>query len=229
MGGFRINGCGVTEHYKKLKSLGVRQCPICGRESEFFLDRIKLKIDIFFIPTLTLKTSYAVMCSACEQGRKCSKQWAGNLMNSAGPVPVIFEVQAPIPLTVPEEPAPAAPESAAPEQAPQQPLPKGNALPSFFKCPHCGVTQLREGPYCSYCGEPAPGEPNEQSAAQPADVPGAGIVCPACGSMQEPGVKFCASCGHPTQEQPSPARVCPGCGAKIEAGAAFCMECGMKL
>ncbi len=231
MGGFRFNGCGVVEHYKKMKNLGVRQCPICGRESEFFLDEVKLKIDIFFIPTVTLKVSYAVMCGKCDQGKKCSEQWAVKLINSTGPVPELFEgqAQAAIPIAAPEEFAPAAPEPAPPEQAARQPLPKQAAVPSFFKCPHCGVTQLREGPYCSYCGKPATEEPNAQSTEQAADAPGERIVCPACGSMQRPNVKFCTDCGQPMQAQPSPERICPGCGAKIEAGAAFCMECGMKL
>lgn len=200
MGGFRFNGCGATDHFKKIRSLGIHMCPKCKRASEFFLEEAKFKIDVFFIPTVTLKTRYAVMCGKCREGELCSDQWAVNLLNGTGPLPVIFESQAQeaVQPAVSQETASSVPETIScdsSEQAVQQPVSKGVTAPLFFKCPHCGITQLREGAFCSFCGKPAP----EESSASGSDA------------------------------KSSSERVCPGCGTKIEGDASFCMECGMKL
>ena len=141
MGGFRVNGCGATDHFKKIKSLGTHLCPRCGKVTEFFLDEAKFKVDIFFIPTVTLKSRYAVMCGKCEQGEFCSDQWAVNLINNTGPVSVLFEsqVQPAAQIQTSEQGALSAPEQntyALPEHAVPQPAPKGGTAPSFFKCPH---------------------------------------------------------------------------------------------
>lgn len=257
MGGFRFNGCGATDHFKKVKSLGIQLCPQCQKAAEFFLEEVKFKVDIFFIPTVTLKSRYAVMCSKCKQGEFCSDQWAVNLINGTGPASVIFESQVqtdaqaaipeqaappvsertmPQPTVQPErtvqqpapQPQPEAVARASAEQAPRQSAYSGSTEPSFFKCPHCGVTQLREGAFCSFCGKPAPGEPTAMSG--PAQVESDKInVCPVCGNKEKLGMKFCSNCGSPMEAQLQSERVCPGCGTKIEGTAAFCMECGMKL
>lgn len=235
MGGFRFNGCGATDHYKKLKSLGTHLCPMCKKESEFFLEEAKFKVDVFFIPTVTLKSRYAVMCGKCEQGEYCSDQWAADLLNSAGPVPVLFESQAQpaAQITAPEQAPPPVLEAASyisSGQASQRPVLKGSAVPSFFKCPHCGVTQLREGEFCAYCGKPAPEDPTAPGPGRNESVIDKMSVCPACGNRQEPGMKFCSNCGHPMEAQSLPGeQVCPGCGTKVEGTASFCMECGRKL
>lgn len=235
MGGFRFNGCGATDHYKKIKSLGMHLCPVCKKDAEFFLEEARFKIDIFFIPTVTIKSRYAVMCGKCGQGEYCSDQWAINLSNSVGTIPVIFESQAQTaaPISASEQSASPLPEKVtyvSAEQAVQQPLFKGGTAPSFFKCPNCGVTQLREGAFCAFCGKPAPEDPNiAPGAEQSGETPTAISVCPVCGNRQEADKKFCAGCGHPMDKQVPSERVCPGCGTKIEGNATFCMECGMKL
>lgn len=235
MGGFRINGCGATDHFKKIKNLGIYLCPRCKRAAEFFLEEAKFKVDIFFIPTVTLKSRYAVMCGKCEQGEYCSDQWAVNLINSAGPVSVLFESQAQpaAQIQTSEQGMPSAPEKVtyvSSEHTVRQPAPKAGTAPSFFKCPHCGVTQLREGAFCSFCGKSAPEESSAvQDAGQGGEVPAGMIVCPVCGNRQESDKKFCFNCGHAMDAQPPLERVCPGCGAIIEGNAVFCMECGLKL
>lgn len=106
----------------------------------------------------------------------------------------------------------------------------GSGKPEFFKCAHCGVTQLREGDSCSYCGNPVPGiEPPKQNASSDTSV----ATCPNCGNRQEAGGKFCFQCGQklaaePSAE-PSEERNCSYCGAKIKTGMMFCMECGSKI
>ncbi len=207
MGGFRFNGIGATDHFKKLKSLGVHTCPSCGKETEFFLELAKFKIDIIFIPTVTLKTRYAVMCSKCENGQFVSDAWAAKLLND-GPHDVIFEGAQPTRTsqqenTVVRQPvqgtggsgsltggtaaeSTAGKTTAAPAANPL----KGAAAPSFFKCPYCGVTQMRDGGFCAYCGKPAP-EVQQQAGGQPAPR----SKCPACGAQVKPGAVFCDQCG----------------------------------
>lgn len=94
MGGFRFNGCGVTEHFKHIKSLGTHQCPNCNKLAEFSLDQVNKKVDVFWIPTLTLNSQYAVMCKNCEMGQSCSMEWAGHLMKQTSRPDIIFESDA---------------------------------------------------------------------------------------------------------------------------------------
>ncbi len=262
MGGFRINGCGVTDHFKKLKSLGVHMCPACNREAEFFLEEAKQKIDVLFIPTLTLKSRYAVMCSRCEQGKFCPDDLAYKLLADAVPPSAALsdgdagqtqtggaqaaapaqQAAAPAQQALPERTAPQPPAVQPPAiQPPPTPARAKNGVPTFFKCAFCGVTQMREGDFCSYCGKPAPApeadptpgparapEPEHEPAPKPAAAADAAPVCPACGARQAPGGRFCSECGAPMRKAPEKA-VCPACGAPVNAGAAFCMECGAKL
>lgn len=244
MGGFRVNGCGVTDHFKKIKSLGLHMCPICKRASEFFLEEAKQKIDIIFIPTVTLKSRYVVMCGRCEQGEICSDQWAVNLMNGKVPDSIIFESEAQKQVPPSEEqknlppapvPKPVQPPTPQPpvvqETAGKTRFTGGSGIPSFFKCAYCGVTQMREGDFCSYCGKPAPEDPNGKKQPEPIVVtPSAPNICPSCGSEQPSDNKFCSTCGQPLiRKEQSLERVCPGCGTKVTGSESFCMECGKKL
>ncbi len=225
MGGFRVNGCGATDHFKKIKSVGVYTCPQCGTKTEFFLEEAKLKVDVFFIPTVTIKSRYALMCGRCETGKTCPDEWAGRLLKGEP----LWQIAAAgtVQTEVPEKPSAAVPGPAAKEaSAPKafsaaektaaagfaaQPAKIKKKTPVFFKCSACGVTQLREGDRCSFCGAPAPAPADEEAAphAEPA------------GETETPA-------SQPETAIPA-ARICPVCGTKAEEGAVFCMECGKKL
>lgn len=237
MGGFRFNGCGVTDHFKNIKSLGIHSCPSCKKLTEFTLDEANQKIDVFWIPTLTLKSRYAVMCKKCKNGEFCSTEWAGYLLNQTGAPDIIFESQAKGKgwSSVTRSFQGAVPQPSAPEmqtQAVSQPgAPGGSDAPTFFKCAHCGVTQMREGDFCAYCGKPAPAlEPPKQNALSDHASSDTGVItCPNCGNKQEAGSKFCFQCGRKLIEEPSEERNCPHCGAKVKDGMLFCMECGTRI
>lgn len=232
MGGFRVNGCGVTDHFKKIKSLGLHMCPVCKTTSEFFLEEAKQKVDVLFIPTVTLKSRYAVMCSSCKQGQFCSGQWAVNLINGRVPASGIFESEAQKPSSPPvvEPEKPLTPPCCISRETVRQPESgSGRGIPEFFRCAHCGVTQMREGDFCAYCGKPAPENPQTcNPSGQALDTPPAPVICLACGASQPAGNKFCSSCGRPLSRQ-QPSKVCPDCGTEVMDGMAFCMECGRKL
>lgn len=307
MGGFRVNGCGVTDHFKTIKRLGVYNCPNCKQLTEISLEEASQKVDVFFIPTLTIKSRYAVLCKKCRSGEFCSAEWAGYLMNQTTPR-IIFEstakkkgwsaatrsfqnegvqqldgitsapAQQPghmsvtpsvpvqktssvlqtslasdtvpggfgeryilesskhqpvkvMPTTVRQSgavsqvhPAPAA-ERQSPSSA-QTGMAGTAGAPMFFKCPGCGVTQMREGNYCAYCGKPAP------EAEIPGQKKSAGtgmLICPGCGNSQEVGNKFCFKCGWKLKDEPAGECKCPNCGVRVTDGMLFCMECGTRL
>lgn len=243
MGGFRINGCGVTDHFKKLRSLGHHTCPYCGREAEFFLEEARQKVDVLFIPTVTLKSRHAVMCGICRQGEICSQEWAAQLMSGQLPDGMIFESKRvveqteaasqgaiPQPEKQPDFQSITPPSTSQPPQIEPEnrfrPMSK-KEIPSFFKCPQCGITQIREGNTCAYCGQPAPADPEAEQAVL-SSKPESGR-CPACGSIQTAGGRFCSACGHQMEPRQQEKRVCPNCGLPAEDHMLFCMECGTKL
>ncbi|MDO5348751.1 MAG: zinc-ribbon domain-containing protein [Lachnospiraceae bacterium] len=167
MGGFRVNGCGVTDHFKKVKSLGTHVCPDCKNSAEFFLEEVKQKIDIVFIPTLTLKSQYAVMCKKCRRGSYCSTEWAGYLLRQTEDPGIIFESDAEAKGWSKESGGFGFQES----QAATTPLPPLPAPPPLT-------------------------EAKPIQAAQPQTPPPAqsGKICPKCGSPAETGTLFCPKC-----------------------------------
>lgn len=143
MGGFTINGFGATDHYKKIKSLGVYQCSGCKRTTEYFLVEAKFKIDIFFIPTVTLKSRYAVKCGRCETGEFCSDEWAARLMNEGDQHPMIFESQYLQSISGQADQSPSVPYAGQPQTA-------GSS--GYIVCPSCGSRTESENAFCPDCG-----------------------------------------------------------------------------
>lgn len=101
------------------------------------------------------------------------------------------------------------------------------SAPVFFKCSYCGITQMREGNFCSYCGKPAPAQEPDQ--VEKPTVSNSKNICPSCGNAQESGSKFCFKCGYKFEAERMQIRFCSDCGAKVSGEMLFCMECGSKL
>lgn len=136
MGGFTVNGCGASDHYKKIKSLGFYECANCKKVTEYFLVEAKFKIDVFFIPTVTLKSRYAVKCGKCERsGEYCSDEWASRLMNEGDQHSMIFESEY-LQNTACEKPAPAGTETTSAKKF----------------CGKCGSPILEDSCFCVHCG-----------------------------------------------------------------------------
>ncbi|MBR0281563.1 MAG: zinc ribbon domain-containing protein [Oscillibacter sp.] len=249
MGGYRINGCGWSDHFSKLRDLGIHMCPTCKQLRQFYLETAKKKIDVFFIPTVTLESRYAVMCNKCKTGRFCSESWKDYLL-TVNPIPeIIFEDEAGVSpeteVTSQQQPVPMS-EKTSEKQLPPN-MDTLSTPPRYFTCTKCGITQFLEGNFCSYCGTPVPqatgtdsselsnGTRNEKSATTQNGVLKTDIshtdtsvsVCPVCGHEQQTGAKYCGACGAPLET--SPRSTCPNCGAVTEAGMLFCFECGHRL
>lgn len=143
MGGFRFNGFGATDHYKKIKGLGFYECKGCKKVTEYSLVEANFKIDVLFIPTVTLKSRYAVKCGKCETGEFCSNEWAARLINEGEQHDMIFEseyLQSTAGQTIQSQSAPFT----------DQTQPGTNA--SYIVCPSCGSRTESENAFCPDCG-----------------------------------------------------------------------------
>lgn len=90
MAGFLINGCGASDSYYKIKDLVTAYCPRCKKQMPWELAMLKMKIRVVFIPTFSINTKYAVMCSGCRQGYYVSEEQKDFILNNP---PSCVEVQ----------------------------------------------------------------------------------------------------------------------------------------
>ncbi|MDO5336378.1 MAG: zinc-ribbon domain-containing protein [Eubacteriales bacterium] len=68
MGGFTVDGCGVGDSFYPKLNLGNHFCKYCNSIQEFALMEVKRKIKVFYIPTLSINTKFAVGCKKCKNG-----------------------------------------------------------------------------------------------------------------------------------------------------------------
>ena len=141
MGGFLFNGCGVADKFKKVKALGEHDCPHCGKYKPFHLCEVKRKIHICYIPTVSYRNSYAVMCSHCDNGKTVSTEWAHTLLTGEGKPEVIFEIPGAVYATL----APAQEERGS----------EGSIFSANDRgdvCPRCGAVHSEHQKFCGKCG-----------------------------------------------------------------------------
>ncbi|MBE6913235.1 MAG: hypothetical protein E7473_11995 [Ruminococcaceae bacterium] len=80
MGGFTFNGCGATDSFYPIKSVGTFFCKHCGREVTFTLSEVRRKVRVVWIPTVTLTTKFAVVCTNCKTGFYVSDQQKDDIL-----------------------------------------------------------------------------------------------------------------------------------------------------
>lgn len=68
MGGILVDGCGASDSYYKIKDVAQAYCKTCGCERVYALMELKMKIRVFWIPTVSINTKYAVVCPVCKNG-----------------------------------------------------------------------------------------------------------------------------------------------------------------
>lgn len=194
MGGFLFNGCGAADKFHKIKTLGEYTCPHCGKFKQFHLCEVKRKVHILYIPTFSVKNSYAVMCSGCDNGKFVSAEWAHKLLTGASGGG-IFENAAPQTENPGFEPE-------ISESLFTADLPKST-------CPACGSVLEPGAEFCEKCGK-AVSESEEN-------------ICPSCSKRAKPGAKFCGRCGARLtdncpvcgEKTDKGQKFCGKCGAKL--------------
>lgn len=203
MGGFRVDGCGTKEYFKKIKYLGEQMCPNCKKQTPFYLNEGKYKVSVFYIPTVTLKQRYAVLCDRCEMGHYVDDAEAMRLLREGKPEKL---------------PDAASGGGAASRRCPQCGREADGAFcghcgaaldapAARYRCPSCGKPS--DGAFCGHCGarcirvavpvvEPRP-EPQPEPRPEPEPVP-TGWECPLCGTHNEADDASCGLCGLPRGE-----------------------------
>lgn len=205
MGGFRVDGCGAKDYFKKMKYLGERMCPRCKMLTPFYLEQVKHKVSVFYIPTVTLKERYAIMCDSCKTGALVEGAEMHRLM-------AVPEVTPPV------------------ETIPGAELPGGG---TERVCQRCGSRGF--GVFCSKCGaryeaertEPNPGQARFCSRCG-AEVQGA--YCSSCGARYEataqpPADPFARP--SPVANEPTEWE-CALCGTRNPIAESLCSLCGCE-
>ena len=214
MGGFQLDGCGAKDYFTKIKYLGEHLCPNCNKVTPTYLEKGKFKISVFWIPTVTLKERYAIMCEKCEQGRWIEDSEAYRLLNG-GTYDPNMPIQA---------------EAVAVSTASVN----GNTV-LVKTCPKCGAEV--QGMFCGICGA----RYEEPVAVKPEPVIEDTVSvkkCPKCGA--DVSGMFCGICGtkydvahveqdkKPEEKKLSDKWECSLCGTKNPQTSEKCSLCGCE-
>lgn len=81
MAGILVNGCGASDSYYKIKDLGMAYCSTCRKMRPFALMELKMKIRVFWIPTVPISKKYAVTCTSCKNGYYVDEQQMNDIVN----------------------------------------------------------------------------------------------------------------------------------------------------
>lgn len=207
MAGFLINGCGAADSYYKLKGVGEAYCPRCRKQKPWELAMLKMKIRVVFIPTVSVSTKYAVMCSGCRQGYYVSEEQKKFILDNP-PSCVEVQLDGVVIHGMGQDMSQAAeePQTQQNPQPPRQPQPEpsGGRPSSGFAQPEPSRAQpsprpVQPAPRIA----PAPPASVQESQAFKQQAPRAsssgfeerGMVCPGCRRQVRPGVRFCGFCG----------------------------------
>ena len=90
MAGFTFNGCGASDSYYPIKFIEERHCKICSARTSFSLMELRMKIKVFFIPTVTVNTKYAIVCEKCKNGFYISEEQKNGVMDNSL-IPIIAD------------------------------------------------------------------------------------------------------------------------------------------
>ena len=213
MGGFQLNGCGAKDYFTKVKYLGDKVCPKCGKLASFYLSKGKFKVSVFWVPTVTLKERYAVMCEKCQEGYWIDNSEAYKILSSSS-----FDLNSLKGESISKTSNRTCSNCGAEVDGDfcgmcgtkyTEPV----AVQSR-RCSNCGAEV--DGAFCSVCGTKY-AEPQSQPEKK----------CPKCGATVTG--KFCAYCGTKYTEgevaQPEK-RLCSVCSSEVVGE--FCGFCGTR-
>ncbi len=172
MGGFTVNGCGTGDSFHPIRILGNHYCKYCKSIQEYDLMEVKRKIKVFYIPTVSINTKYAVACKKCKNGYYIEDSIRDDLMYGRKEIEVesgeIYYKNAAGYL--PEQPNLGSSQNVGN---------KNDEKEMTIKCEKCGAELPVGTKFCGRCGT----------------LVECVSFCPTCGTKLQPGQAFCTSCG----------------------------------
>lgn len=214
MGGFQFNGCGAKDYFTKIKYLGDQLCPYCKKIAPFYLEKGKFKISVIWIPTITLKERYAIMCEKCKEGRWIEDSEAYSILNNNTNVQEVLSDYYQYGIKKESE-----------EAANHDLSNTDNViLDSMEKkiCSKCGSEVY--GTFCSVCGTKySKNSVNESASVKLCSKCGAEVTGAFCGMC---GTKYLSEENSTTINEEQHKLICSNCGAEMEGD--FCGRCGKK-
>lgn len=212
MAGFTFNGFGASDTYHTLKELKVARCNSCGKEAMFSLMELKMRIRLLYIPTVSVGTKYAVVCTRCKNGYYVDdRQKQFILDNPASKVEIrpegvilrgINAEQAAV--EVPKD----VPEVAVPKEKPTVAAANQEDVDAFFERKE--PEQEKKNAVIELAKTVMGVAEDKQSSAAPAAAEGKPVeiptyqrrkICPSCRMMFAPEKEVCSICGSPLQEK----------------------------
>ena len=209
MAGFTFNGFGASDTYRTLKELKTAHCNSCRKETTFALMELKMKIRLLYIPTVSIGTKYAVVCTRCKNGYYVDERQRQFILdNPASKVDFTSEgvILRDINAEQAEIEAPeTVPALAAPVEEPPVAAVKQEELDTFFvkKDPE----QEKKESVADLARVMSEAAQKKQSSAavnvKPVTVPTyqRRKVCPSCRMMFAPEKEVCSICGSALQEK----------------------------
>lgn len=202
MAGFTLNGFGASDSYYPLKELKMAHCRVCGRDTQFSLMELKMKIRLLYIPTVSVGTKYAVVCTRCKNGFYVSQDQRDFILNN--PVSKVsidaegvtlhgIEEEVAV-IAPPVEAVPVAEEVEVQASEPEIPAPTEQVVTVPAEQEELDAFFVKEEP------KPAP-KPVAAADVQAIPVYRPRKVCPSCRMMFPPEKEVCTICGTALQEK----------------------------
>lgn len=208
MGGFLLNGCGVADSVSKLRLLKTEHCSTCGKACDFYLAKIKLKIHIAFIPTISLNTKYGIVCAKCKTGNYITEEQMRELTNADEESKVLLFDAIMHPENNDNVQAAECPQT--PKTPQKNTSGESSSIEIDFKandatiCKHCGQKLTGGESFCGYCGMDLKAPQECSTSVEPETEKGERLAqnealkfCSQCGKSVSTQVFFCSQCGAP--------------------------------
>ena len=171
---------GQTYDFERIRPVEM-DCPNCG-ERPIGLYYAHKKLTVYWIPTVTQETSYALGCEACGQHWLVDEEVVQTL-----PSPVEQDTEGfarSDPRSVRSSPELSPPEfilEGSPDSGSGAPVAEAPRMTGTL-CSRCGAPHVAGSPVCTECGAPV------------ANPGSSGGTCPSCGAAYTSG-SFCIQCG----------------------------------
>lgn len=172
MGGFTIDGCGVGDSFYPKQDLGSHYCSYCKSVQQFALMEVRRKIKVFYIPTVSINTKFAVGCKKCQNGYYIDDKQRDDILYGRAQIEV-----------KPDRVLVKSRQEFITPDVPQRSISTDNG--GDRSCPMCGKPQPGTGQFCVYCGASLTSQ-----QAQPKER-----FCTLCGAKVQQGQIFCGECG----------------------------------